>query len=213
MTSALQNRLVGTIIVVALVVILVPEFLDGEKRSNQQEFMDIPPVSELVEVAPVEDFDSRSVESEMTRPVEVIDEKPVDDVTQVPSENTSNQPQAEGEPANEQNIAVTQTPSVTDTNTPVQNTPSLADIDLEGSGWVVQLGSFRHQKNVRELMKKLKDAGYRSYSRPVQTTMGELTKVFIGPEVEREKLERALPHLKEITQLTGKITAYEVSAD
>jgi DedD protein len=44
------------------------------------------------------------------------------------------------------------------------------------------------------------------------TSVGELTKVFVGPELDREKLELALPHLKKITNLKGKITAFEVSA-
>ncbi|MGK0372887.1 MAG: DedD protein, partial [Glaciecola sp.] len=91
-------------------------------------------------------------------------------------------------------------------------TDELSQIDIKDSGWVVQLGSFKHQKNVKELLKTLTDAGYRAYSRPVMTSVGELTKVFVGPELDKEKLELALPHLQEITKLKGKITAFEVSA-
>jgi DedD protein len=36
--------------------------------------------------------------------------------------------------------------------------------------------------------------------------------VFVGPELDENKLELALPHLTEITKLKGKITAFEVSA-
>ena len=78
MTSTLQNRLVGTIIVVALVVILVPEFLDGEKRTNKQEFVDVPPVAELVKVKSTEPFDTSNIEQQMNQNVELVDELPVD---------------------------------------------------------------------------------------------------------------------------------------
>jgi DedD protein len=37
--------------------------------------------------------------------------------------------------------------------------------------------------------------------------------VFVGPELERKRLEQALPHLQELTKLKGKITAFEVSAE
>ena len=80
---------------------------------------------------------------------------------------------------------------------------------LEGA-WVVQLGSFGNQKNVNDLLRKLEKAGYRSFSRKVQTSAGRLTKVFVGPELDKEKLDLALPHLKETTGLTGKVTTFSV---
>jgi DedD protein len=194
MSSTLQNRLVGTIIVVALVVILVPEFLDGEKRINKQEFENVPPVAELVQVQSTERFDTSEVEQELNQPVELVNEIPVDDDSNTTDVNEVNENTIEN--------AEEQIPSEDD----------LSDIDVKDSGWVVQLGSFKHEKNVKELLNTLNNAGYRAYSRPVMTSVGELTKVFVGPELDKNKLELALPHLTEITKLKGKITAFEVSA-
>ncbi|MFT5676927.1 MAG: DedD protein, partial [Paraglaciecola sp.] len=81
---------------------------------------------------------------------------------------------------------------------------------LASAGWVVQLGSFRHQKNVRELLGKLEKGGYRAFSRQVQTNSGELTKVFVGPDLQKEKLEGAISHLKELTNLQGRVTPFTV---
>ncbi|MFT4811312.1 MAG: DedD protein, partial [Paraglaciecola sp.] len=81
---------------------------------------------------------------------------------------------------------------------------------LAGAGWVVQLGSFRHQKNVQELLKVLDKAGYRAFSRPVKTNSGILTKVFVGPDLQKSNLENALSHLKEITNLQGRVTPFTV---
>ena len=80
----------------------------------------------------------------------------------------------------------------------------------ESAGWVIQLGSFRHQKNVRELFDILEKAGYRTFSRPVETPSGILTKVFVGPEIDQEKLKAALPHLNEITKLKGRLTPFTI---
>ncbi len=255
MTSTLQNRIVGTFVVVALVVILVPEVLDGEKRTNTQNFVEIPTAPDEVEVLDVEIPDSSNVANQASRPVEVLNDVALDD--KASNSNGSRSEQDSGSSSNvgsdgleseqknngqsERNNSDTQQSNATvDENNPgnannimseedadeslrqgenrsndstadASNDP-LRNIDIQNSGWVVQLGSFRHEKNVKELMRTLKEAGYRAYSRPVMTSSGELTKVFVGPELEKSTLEQALPHLQEITRLKGKITAFEVSA-
>lgn len=220
MTSALQNRLVGTIIVVALVVILVPEFLDGEKRKNQQEFVDVPPVTEVVQVQNAEPFDTSEVESQLSQAIEIVDETPVDAEQESRSQNSeddtdslnANNKVVQQKPERSKTQQVTSSVDQKQAKQNVGESDELNDIEIKDSGWVVQLGSFKHEKNVKVLLKTLTNAGYRAYSRPVMTSVGELTKVFVGPELTREKLELALPHLKEITGLKGKITAFEVSA-
>ncbi|MEN8814987.1 MAG: SPOR domain-containing protein, partial [Glaciecola sp.] len=42
MNTALQNRLVGTILVVALAVIFLPDLLDGQKQVQQDIQINIP---------------------------------------------------------------------------------------------------------------------------------------------------------------------------
>jgi DedD protein len=223
MTSALQNRLVGTIIVVALVIILVPEFLDGEKRVNPQEFVDVPPMAELVQVQNTQAFDTSEVESQLAQAVEVVDEMPLD--ANAPADKFSTPGVQNSALANVQDNAdslnlvtdnSTKSQSINQVSAPAKELAAPAEdisqLDIKDSGWVVQLGSFKHQKNVKELLRTLNAAGYRAYSRPVMTSVGELTKVFVGPELDKETLQLALPHLREITKLKGKITPFEVSA-
>lgn len=182
MASALQNRLIGTIILVALVVIFLPDILDGEKSVNTENFVDVPAQPKYTPVEPIEDFDEAQIRSDATREVQVIEEVAVDD----PEFNPD-------------------TVALDESTSEVSTKP-----ESDSVGWVVQLGSFRHDKNVRELMDKLEKANYRSFSRKVQTTSGLLTKVFVGPEIDRAKLEAALPHLKEVTSLQGRITPFTV---
>lgn len=220
MSSALQNRLVGTIIVVALAVIFLPDILDGEKQTNQDLFVELPTPPQMKPVRESESFPSEQVKQQVARQVEIvpdvatddfdIGEQPQEQVAQLDIEEqpTSSpaQSQVASAAANEvQDRPVEDIPASTPTS---QRIPS--DSLLEEAGWVVQLGVFRHQKNVRELLNTLKTAGYRAFSRPVKTSTGELTKVFVGPELDKANLETALPHLRELTKLQGRITPFTV---
>lgn len=218
MNSALQNRLVGTIIVVALVVILLPELLDGEKTQNNQEFVEIPPAPAAIEIKSPEPFPQQKLDDNAYRPAEIIDELALDEL----GENNEGQEsgvlgQVEGE---QEATAQSDPESSPQLAAPAPASPVLprsqapeVEIEVKDSGYVIQLGSFRNEKNVNELIATLRQAGYRAYSQPVQTRVGLLNKVFVGPELEREKLEQALSHLQELTKLKGKITAFEVSAE
>lgn len=196
MSSALQNRLVGTIILVALAVIFLPDILDGEKNANRELFVDLPERQPMRAVPEPESFPSDEVKQNAVRQVELVDELPVDE----PASEMPTTEQAEA-------TAESQGGSTLASETRIaSNTTTLE----ESAGWVVQLGVFRHEKNVRELLDKLKNAGYRAFSRPIQTRSGELTKVFVGPDLKKEQLEHALPHLNELTNLQGRITPFTV---
>lgn len=203
MSSAIQNRLVGTIILVALAVIFLPDILDGKKESNKDLFVDLPkrpPMKAVVEAKP---FPQQQVQNSTTREVEVLDESPADDepapatavvetIPQYASQNTGTE--------------------LPEDNSLQQATVVEQDQDelLKSAGWVVQLGVFRHQKNVRELLNKLEGAGYRAFSQPVKTSAGEFTKVFVGPDVQKSELEKAIPHLNELTKLQGRLTPFTI---
>lgn len=188
MTTAFQNRLVGTIIVVALAVIFLPEVLDGEKQRSQDRFASFPkppPIRSLSSAAP---FPLQEVEQAVTRQVEIVDEPALDESGSIAISSAS--PESN-------NLIERQTTQAT----------SSAQLN---AGWVVQLGSFRHKKNVRELLDKLEQAGYRTFTRPIETSSGSLTKVFVGPDLKKQNLENALPHLKDLTQLQGKLTPFSL---
>ena len=207
MNSALQNRLVGTVIIVALAVIFLPDLLDGKKQTKQDIQVSIPKVPEVLSMQqPSEvDIEILNQQAQITASIEL--ETAVDD-----------EPSAELESSRPtMSIPTTNNPSSKLNMQPQNQNASLANQTQilitdpqDSAGWVVQLGSFRHQKNVRELMNVLEKAGYRTFSRPVQTPSGELTKVFVGPEIEQEKLKMALPHLNEITKLKGRLTPFTI---
>lgn len=197
MATAFQNRLVGTIIVVALAVIFLPEVLDGEKRRSQDRFEVIPERPQMKDVVATEEFPFDEVQSSVTREIEIVNEVPVDEeATTITTEQIEI----------DSTINSTGNRTVQSTSEPVMEPKK----ETAQAGWVVQLGSFRHQKNVRELLRKLEQAGYRVFTRPIQTSSGRLTKVFVGPDLDQSKLQKAVPHLKEITGLQGRISPFTV---
>lgn len=195
MASGFQNRLVGTIIVVALAVIFLPDFLDGKKESNQGAFESVPASPAKKPIVDPEPFPSERVANASERPMEVVNETPVDDA---PASAEASEPETQS------------TRNANDDSLASQTVVDGLTKDADDAGWVIQLGSFRHQKNVRQLLTKLENAGYRAFSRPIKTSSGPLTKVFVGPDLDKAKLESALPHLKSVTGLKGRVTEFKV---
>jgi DedD protein len=205
--SALQNRLVGTVIIVALAVIFLPDLLDGKKQTKQDIQVSIPKVPEVLSMQqPSEvDIEALNQQAQITASIEL--ETAVDD--EPSTELESSRPTMRIPTTNNASSELNMQPQNPNASLANQTQILIAD-PQDSAGWVVQLGSFRHQKNVRELINVLEKAGYRTFSRPVQTPSGELTKVFVGPEIEQEKLKMALPHLNEITKLKGRLTPFTI---
>ncbi|MBT3136638.1 SPOR domain-containing protein [Alteromonas sp. ALT199] len=206
MTSALKNRLVGTIIVVALAVIFLPDFLDGKKQTNREPFVSVPANPPKKPIVEPESFPSERVAKAAVPAVEIEDETALDEELVASSADDSQ---------NNDEATVTKAPAPKAfvekdklaSQTVVDTKSAGADDD---AGWVIQLGSFRHEKNVKALLAKLEKAGYRAFSRKIQTSSGTLNKVFVGPDLDKKKLDSALPHLKELTKLKGKVTTFKV---
>ena len=220
MSSALQNRLVGTAIVVAIVVIFLPDLLDGKQKSKRNLFVDLPQKPSMKTVQSPAPFDTGKVKEAATRKVEVISEQAIDDNpplnlpagTKPESRTADVQVPDVYQESESAVVAESLETEMPETGRLEQQTVVEQDVDrlLASVGWVVQLGSFRHQKNVQELLNRLDKAGYRAFSRPVKTNSGTLTKVFVGPDLQKDNLENALSHLKELTKLQGRVTPFTV---
>ena len=197
MAAALKNRLVGTVILVAVVVIFLPDMLDGKKSSSEDVFVNVPAAPAKKPIVNPEPFPEERVISSAQRPVEIVNEKALDDDDN-DTEVNAEQADASINEASNDDLArqtVIEAPAETEQN----------------NSWVIQLGSFRHQKNVKQLLDKLENAGYRAFSRPIQTSSGPLTKVFVGPNLNKRELDGALSHLQDLTGLRGKVTRFKVN--
>ncbi|HCA76659.1 MAG TPA: dedD protein [Alteromonas sp.] len=201
MAAALKNRLVGTVILVAVAVIILPDMLDGKKSSNGDVFVNVPSAPAKKPIVNPEPFPDERVEASAQRPVEIVNEKPVDE----PDSPAESAP----ETRSDSTAKVNNSPNDDLARQTVVEAPEESE---QNNSWVIQLGSFRHQKNVKQLLDKLENAGYRAFSRPIETSSGPLTKVFVGPNLNKRELDGALSHLQELTGLRGKVTRFSVNS-
>jgi DedD protein len=198
-----QNRLVGTIVLVALGVIFLPDLLDGKKTQVVEEFTEIP-------LRPAQSSASNKVNSDNN--AEPAEEFQV--LTIAEPQDLSNDIVAlgEAEPKKESTQAVKQpTPAPAKITTAVKKPETQVANKVKSpmtAGFTLQLGGFNNITNVKALIAQLRKAGFNAYTLPKVPVEGKLTRVFVGPEVSEEKLKARQQPIFKLTGLKGKIVAY-----
>ncbi|MEZ8533373.1 SPOR domain-containing protein [Vibrio cyclitrophicus] len=187
MASKLQSRLVGTIILVAIGVIVLPDVLDGKKLHYKEEFASIPIKPELdsnVEVFEVLD----PVEDQIAlpdSPVEQVVESGGADKSDTQMASTSNNKEAD-------KVAVVVKP------VPEKN-------EYQDSAWLIQLMALKNADNAKNVVKDLQKRGYQAHTKQEKT----FTRVIIGPDVSKSKLERQIKELEKITGSKGQLLKFK----
>ncbi|KAA8996977.1 cell division protein DedD [Affinibrenneria salicis] len=240
MASKFQNRLAGTIILVALGVIVLPGLLDGKKKHYEDEFaaiplvpkpgdsdeMDaLPPLSQSLPSQPPEGAEAmmdsddqdaaedgapaRPTAPQTPPPVAVTPpavERPVQ--KPVPAEPKP-QPKPEAKPKPEVKPEVKPEPKPETKPEPrtESKTPETAPV---GQAWVVQLGALKNADKVNEIVAKLRLSGYRAYTVPANAVSGQITRIYVGPDASKQKMQSSLSELRQLTGLNGQVRPYGV---
>jgi len=205
--SGFINRLVGTSIVVIAAIVFIPNILDGEKVHYKEGFKAIPERSEFKTIDLQESIDQQVANAEPLKEDEIENIQPDDAAFE--QQNNSAETDVSAQPAMvEAVIADTKQSTVTAGQDDVMRN---TNENLTSMAYVIQLGSFSHAANVKALQAKLKTQGFKSFTRPIKTPNGTLTKVFVGPSLSKQELQSQLPALKELTKLNGKVTQFEVA--
>ncbi|KVX00411.1 SPOR domain-containing protein [Shewanella frigidimarina] len=201
MNRQFQNRLVGTIVLVALGVIFLPDLLDGKKTQVVEEFTEIP-------LRPAQSSASNKVNSDNN--AEPAEEFQV--LTIAEPQDLSNDIVAlgEAEPKKESRQAVKQPTPAPVTVAVKKPEPQVVNKVKSPitAGFTLQLGGFNNITNVKALIAQLRKAGFNAYTLPIIPVEGKLTRVFVGPEVSEEKLKARQQPIFKLTGLKGKIVAY-----
>ena len=75
----------------------------------------------------------------------------------------------------------------------------------------MQLASFGSSANAKRLVKKLQQSGYDAYTRHATNANGRVIhKVFVGPEINRHRIESLQSQLSKHYRLKGMIRRYHV---
>ncbi|GAA4872201.1 SPOR domain-containing protein [Ferrimonas pelagia] len=179
MAKPLHNRLVGTVVIVALGVMVLPDLLNGEKTRVEEQFATIP-LRPALDVTPDH--------AEVFEPI-VSQAEPV--VVALQDDATNPAPEPGSAP-------------VVDASVPKPE----ADEAIR-SGWSIRLGSFRSASNVNRLVQELRAQDYPAYTVPAVPQDGELTVVFVGPEIEQKRIKALQQELAERHSLQTQLVRYD----
>lgn len=217
MASKFQNRLVGTIVLVALGVIVLPGLLDGQKKHYQDEFAAIPLVPKPGD-RDEPDMMPAATQALPTQPPEGAAEEvragdaaaPSLDPSRLTAANSAEfdpipapveQPKPKPKPQ-PQPVAPAPAPAPTPK-------PAVAEaLAPTGKAYVVQLGALKNADKVNEIVGKLRGAGFRVYTSPSTPVQGKITRILVGPDASRDKLKNSLGELQKISGLSGVVMGY-----
>ncbi|MDD2741442.1 MAG: SPOR domain-containing protein [Rhodocyclaceae bacterium] len=77
---------------------------------------------------------------------------------------------------------------------------------VKSGEYLVLIGAFSNESNVRNLKKKLGEQGIKTFSEPLDTPQGKKTRVRAGPFASREAAEKALRKMQSIG-VSGVVSA------
>ncbi|WP_017345410.1 cell division protein DedD [Pantoea sp. A4] len=254
MASKFQNRMVGTVILVAIGVIVLPGLLDGKKKHFKEEFAAIPlvpkpgdqqdnealpPVTQTLpaqppagagnavssadavasnsaaqanatagqqpvvtpppihtSVAKKNDTLTTANESVKPKPVEVVKPKAPEPVKPKPKP-VETVKRAEPERSQEPVAA------------PERPAPEPARNDAPtGQAFIVQLGALKNADKVNQIVAQLRLSGYRAWTVPSTPVAGQITRIYVGPDASKAKMQEALGELRSVSGLSGVVKPY-----
>ncbi|MFV8845820.1 cell division protein DedD [Serratia fonticola] len=244
MASKFQNRLVGTVILVALGVIVLPGLLDGKKKHYEDEFAAIPlvpkpgdaheidvipPANQALPSVPPEgagalveqqqaaaEASAQQAANQTTQPQHPavvapppIETKPVQPTKPKPVESKP----VEVKPVEVKPKPVPTPPKVepkpeVKPEPKPETKPAVEEKAPAGQAYVVQLGALKNAAKVNEIVASLRLSGHRAYTVPSTPVQGEITRIYVGPDASKQKLQASLAELNGISGLSGQVKAY-----
>ena len=178
MDRALKERIIGAVVLVLVVVLVVPVFLDGSPSSHET-------VSKTVPLPGQADQETQTVVLDRDR------QNPVPAVSGGPQTSTAT-PSAAAEQAAAATPPAPREPSPASAE-PRQTAPAVSSSSTPAASatgmWAVQLGSFGNQQNAERLAAELRKQGFAAFLGKLPAGSGDLHRVRIGPQKDREAAE------------------------
>jgi len=185
MERALKERIIGAVVLVIVVVLVVPIFLDGPPDESDV-------ISERVLLPGQDDQKTQTV---------VLDRDRTDPVPATSSPTPARQEPAREDPkpvAVEQKQPEPRTPTPKPAPDPVKEPVAEQPAASTTGMWAVQLGSFSNKDNAEKLAADLRKQGYAAFLSQLAQDGGQLHRVRIGPQKDRESAEAMASRLLKV---------------
>ena len=179
MDRALKERIIGAAVLVVFVVLVVPVFLDGPPDSGEI-------VSERVPLpGQTANGENRTVVLERDRDEPVPIAAPAQAAERETPDRLPAQAAAAAQP--ESNPQPESEPEPVPAESAAQQ--AAVPTDSPTGMWAVQLGSFGNEQNAERLAADLRKQGFAAFLSQLSTASGQLHRVRIGPQKDRESAE------------------------
>ncbi len=181
MDRALKERIIGAIVLVLFVVLVVPVFLDGPSNSGEVISQQVPLPGQSGE-----ENQTIILNRDRTQPVPAASSN--NPPAAEPQREVKPEPELEPEQKSESESESEPEPE------PAQAEPevvvaAVAEPASSTGMWAVQLGSFGNKENADKLAADLKKLGFAAFRSQLSTSSGELHRVRVGPQKDRESAE------------------------
>lgn len=196
-----KYRIVGAIVLVALLVIFVPMILDEsepppELRNERQPPARAEATDTRVIVTPIPGTEARKETQETASVTVPPPPAPVEEKTkpETPSAEPAEKPMAVRKPEAAPAPAKSAKPAA------VAYKPGDA-------AWVVQVGTFSNMQNATQLRDKLKSMGHAVHAHSITVGGKKLMRLRVGPFTDRSKADRAQAQIRKETGIAGVVQA------
>ncbi|WP_028669851.1 SPOR domain-containing protein [Saccharospirillum impatiens] len=187
MDVRIQQRLVGALVILALVFLIAPVVLDGNGRIPEK-ITQIPPKPKRPDVSHI-----RVAE-------------PAADVLPALPDPPAAEPESTA-PIPEPAAAEPASPVEAETSAVEQDDPVATPT---GRAWSVQVASFRDSSKAAELRDRLRDQDYSTYVNEVLLSDGSVfTQVLVGPDGDLERVRDMQQNILEQTGLQGLVVRFQ----
>lgn len=195
MDRALKERIIGATVLVLFVVLVVPVFLDGPENDNAVISQTVPLPGQAGDenqtIVLHRDRDHPEPVASTGKPLESAAPTPVrrEPAAAAPEPTVAAQPETAKSQAGQQ--PEVEQPAIE----PTQQTAEPEATASATGMWAVQLGSFGNQENANKLAADLRKQNYTAFLSKLSTGNGDLHRVRIGPQKDRESAERVAAQL------------------
>ena len=231
-----RRRLVGAIFFVSVVAVVLPMVMDHEPRQTVQDVeiripgQDEKPFAPKFAIAPVEKTTPKPAEAPVVPPVaataamvaesavkptaRVVEvakdsnpvEKSVDKPAEKPAAKAEKPPEKPAAKAPEKTVEKPKADDAKRAAAILAGQPAEAKPAAKNGEYLVLIGAFSNEANVKSLRAKLGEEGIKTFSEPLDTPQGKKTRVRAGPFASREAADKALEKMKRIG-ISGVVAA------
>lgn len=202
-----KERTLGFLLLLAIAAIFLPMLLDGEgARQGQLKTVipERPEMGDIVHYQPQYQPHQDSADIAPLRPSDGAQLKPPPAAADDSGKSAANKKTAPSKKVSAKPEAKTKAVKPVVPATKMGREKPMLDQQGVPTGWALQLASFKDRGNAIALQKKLLKQGYKAYIRD----KGDLSKVFVGPDLQKSVLEGVKKDLKRKYKLDGLILRY-----